>query len=1156
MPIPPSHAAPAVILTLLVAFSSLGLTGSLHGVLASNLPTPTGGHTGLPNDPKPSSSAPPLASDSVTPPLGPPRSFTTSRLGSDALAASRAIGFPSRFVFVPRPAADPLEVRSANAAGHITPLYQASPAPMGIGEFGLRAATNGSILPYLLNTTSLEGTFAPNSTGIQPRYVLDSSPDAYSVQLNAVLTNVTLFGNASYHFWTQNVVIYYAQSHVLYLVSNVWNFSGPLFSANALSSHGPNGTLIGTSLYASETKLTGITYPFDMALFLNSTVVTGRDAINFTVDLNAGAGPTRYTYDYVVFNSTVLGGPSVTGPAGYSANGFRYNPLGLTDDFEFILGGPGGGSQVNLFAAQATMALRFWNGSVAGYQSVPSALSYGGDSGETSSGANVEWEPSTGGPYAQISTGPSVLSGLWNASGPSGVATVTTAVQPSNAFIFVQPAAGPFTISEPEWAPTIMDASLAVAPGSYTITALMSYYDPTSAAFPGLVSGGLSAFNPALTPDPLTGVTTPIWVWSNSQFPAISSSGSGTPADPYLIDDQQNSPMPSIFGVMNAYTFPVFSGVQFMGTTSSVELLKPGPFQVQVPYTPGTFPATNELPYIFYGVSNVSVLDAPSISGWYSLDLYAGYPAYAAYNMVFWNSSHNLVAGNAFDTESQGIFLYGGTANTIWNNTIQWVPAPGNASFPLWPSALSVGVQDAESGDLLYNNAIYNTNSASAPRIDPYTGSPSAYLDRWNITMMLPSVVNFAPGFPNIPLTGSIVGGTYQGGNFWWDYGLPDNPFNLLPYNANGSIALGGDFVPLVALFSVTFQAPGCSGSSSWSVTLNGVPESSVSPTIVFSGLSDGTYSYVVAPPAHFVVVPPSGSFDLFRSITIQLRCSYTWGFAAGTVVPATASVFVNGTQVPVTPLGKFNATDPPGRTMVEAMSPAYYPYFVNVSIAPNATTLLSITLEPLNGTLRLTVVEKAANVTINGTSVPLSNGSLVESLLPGNYSIVTSFPLYDTNRTTVSISSNATTWVNISLIPAPNGTLDGTVTPASAAVAVGGVIVSVSTQGAFTRSLRPGPYVVEASASGYISSTVQVNVSSGRTTFANLTLLPLTTRPGGLSPLDWELIGIGVAITILLLVVTLIVLRRGRTPPPIAPRAPSSAPSPAPAGPVRPGTR
>ncbi len=718
------------------------------------------------------------------------------------------------------------QIHSAATSGHITPpdLGQTITAAMGIGEYGLSAGVGGSLEPYDLNTTSLEANLSTNKTGLQPLYVLDSTPDAYSAELNAVLEDVTLFGNQTYQFWVQDIVLYYAQSHSLYLVSNIWDFSTPLLPPHAIVANGTNGSFRGLPFfYYSVSRLPNIAYPFNVTLFLNSTMIAGNDSVDFSAVLSAGGGtPVSYPFDFVEFNSTAPGIAPGTKPAVFDANGFTYTPTGHPYDFEFVLGGPGGGSQANFYAAGATMSLDYWNGTTRSYVAVPSALSYGSNSGESASGVNIEWTNATSGPHAIVSGGLSILTGLWNASGPPGVATIQTNVQPTDAFLFLNESANSFTGDAPVRAPTMLNSNVSVAPGTYTTSATLSYYSSTTEPI-RVVAGQSVPFDPTLALDPASEVTTPIWVWNDSQFPALSSGGDGTNATPYLIRDGQVTPMASRFGEMNDFGFPVFSGVFFVGTHVSAELLQPGPFETDVPAS-SIYPPTNDLSYVFYDSTNVSVANASNISGWFSNSLYwndstpsapngpvlqTPYYTYATFNMVFWNSSHNLVANDTFNTESDGIYLAGGYNNTIWGSTFRWSPMSGPLAPNLWPRARAIGIQDAENGDLVYNNAVYTQTTAVNPGYNMYTGAPANYSDRWNRTYTTDtSLTYFAPGF-NIPLSGSIVNGAYQGGNFWWNYGLPGNLMVTPPlYTDYGKIS-PGDYHPLTETFGLTFLEHG-----------------------------------------------------------------------------------------------------------------------------------------------------------------------------------------------------------------------------------------------------------------------------------------------------------------------------------------------------------
>jgi len=68
--------------------------------------------------------------------------------------------------------------------------------------------------------------------------------------------------------------------------------------------------------------------------------------------------------------------------------------------------------------------------------------------------------------------------------------------------------------------------------------------------------------------------------------------------------------------------------------------------------------------------------------------------------------------------------------------------------------------------------------------------------------------------------------------------------------------------VSLTELFNITFSESGLPSGTSWSVTLNGTTESSLTNTITFS-VPNGTYSYTVTPVAGYTELPPSGTINM-----------------------------------------------------------------------------------------------------------------------------------------------------------------------------------------------------------------------------------------------------------------------------------------------------
>jgi thermopsin len=219
------------------------------------------------------------------------------------------------------------------------------------------------------------------------------------------------------------------------------------------------------------------------------------------------------------------------------------------------------------------------------------------------------------------------------------------------------------------------------------------------------------------------------------------------------------------------------------------------------------------------------------------------------FNVIFYASSHNLIAGNNFATQGQALLMFsggtifgpvnvGGGNNTVWGNRFVESATPASAISVAadWEGVnVGLGIELAEQDDLVYDNYFGTPTTAWMLPINLYSGDGFHYTDAWNIAKQPAYIAHWAPGFPMVPLVGSIVGSWYQGGNFWWDYGNsalhPNiyngaiNPAGALPYDENattvdayslsgigGTLILyiygiyqptfiydGGDFAPLVA---------------------------------------------------------------------------------------------------------------------------------------------------------------------------------------------------------------------------------------------------------------------------------------------------------------------------------------------------------------------
>jgi len=832
-------------LSIRVLVSIAVVIGFLFGTLgaASAQVAPSPGGAALTATAAPAASAPAAASVAA-PTSAASGSNAAATLAANALATSQTLGVNPRDIFVPRPSATPAELSQTHNLGYVTPLYSAAPAPSGLAYYGESEGAGGAVVPSILNTTSLLAQVDTNGPGIVAQDLFGSSPDSYGIQLNAVQTNVTLLGQAGYSFWTQNVVEYYPSSDFMILVDNVWNFSSPtgdLGGDTILSGNGYNEI----SYYYDEVIVPfPVVQPWDLSLYMNSTLVGGNDAVTFTVLLSGPSGLIfSAPYDTVVFDSTGSGGAPMTAPSNYTANGFSYNPIGLTDDFELIFGGPGGGSNSDLSAADATLGLSYWNAAAGEYQSTPSAYNYGGETGETVTGASIGWASGAGAPagttnYGVMTTGPTTMRGLWNAGAPKGVVAVTLNVNPANAFaIFTplnnSPTLANFVYAQPYAESVLYGPTFYLTPGKYTLSIELSNYDPVTLS---LNVQSNEKITEHLRSDYRQGVYTPLWAFSNQELAGISSYGRGTTFDPYVLFNNQRGALSSVFGLYNDYTFPVYPGVFLSGTTATTYLVDSATFATQTStfeYPGAYLPATNELQFWFWGVSHVAVVNSPDITGWFGAS--AWYPlVWDTFNMIFYASSDNLVAGNNFATESQALLMFsggtifgqvnvGGGNNTVWGNTFTQVNPP-SSELALMPYGLGIGIEVAEQSDLIYNNWVATPTTAFMLPLNLYSGDAFLYTETWNIPVQPAFIPHFASGFPFVPLVGSIVGGATQGGNYWWDYGTtaasPNpyngavNPIGVLPYDENATtltgevygpyyysatyIYNGGDYAPLV----------------------------------------------------------------------------------------------------------------------------------------------------------------------------------------------------------------------------------------------------------------------------------------------------------------------------------------------------------------------
>jgi thermopsin len=776
---------------------------------------------------------------------------------------------PLKDAFLPDLNANPHP--SLSPYGTVQPEYTTGgPAPIGIAEYGV-FNQSGTLVPENLNTTTLVATFTGQNAlcleigNCTPSVLaMDSgAPDAYGLQLNAVLENVTLFGTPGYEFWTQNVFEYSTYSDQLYVITNIWNFSslGASMSSNAIASHGPNGTLVPGELYYSVSGPYTISSNYTAEIILSSEVVGNNDTVVFEFDVANATLEYGGVNDYAIFNSTGASGPGVSAPAQYVASGSQYTPMGIPADWEFVMGGPGGGSNLDVFSMYSEMDLYYWNTSLDTFAVIPSAYDVGSETGETSVGATALWEGNWSlylpGPGVDIVPGPTLVSGMWNVTNSTaGYVYLGWEVSPTNAFTFIAPQ----TTSVEDWqtfawAPP--DWIYFLPPGNYSVWSLASNYDPYDYALPSLTNGSSFVNFVTLTPDDYAGVYTPLWALNQTGLENITWNGEILFNNEYgqLGYDQDFGLYFPWFGEFNDYTYPVFAGI-LLWHVDFAQVISPPSLTVDYPSWYAGYldyyglPKTNSLPMLFYDTYFTALEDASAITGWWFSAAEFG-PTAPQYNVVFWNSSYSEIIGNRFATGSSALYMYGGEDNLIMNNSfLQYIP---NAPNPYALSGVyygTYGLFDADFGDfvfagfycdcwdLIYNNYFDTYFTAQSPYIDPYTGTPPIlpFSEEWNVSA--------TPGT-------NIIGGDYLGGNYWWNYGESENPYGVLPYgNLNFDyyfiwgldpygIYWGGDYLPLTPtpVYTVTFIESGLPTGTLWT------PEVTASDAGIVTNDTSGTFS-------------------------------------------------------------------------------------------------------------------------------------------------------------------------------------------------------------------------------------------------------------------------------------------------------------------------
>ena len=327
-------------------------------------------------------------------------------------------------------------------------------------------------------------------------------------------------------------------------------------------------------------------YPVTIQLFNNATVNAQNRtqvAYGYWID-EAGTGKIfTGVSDTVVFNNPSAPGHAPANKPGFSINGFSSAHALLLRDAEIVLVGGIGGDNAVFRSLSGTINLEYSNLSSGGWENVPSAYNFGGDTGETSTGIADYW---TAGHTLAINQGPAMLYGLWNAvpsvSVASGDIQLAGTVSPSYGFVFVSntpPVANPFALhAAPDnmsWLPTSNDWSfdtfLPPLGGPWTTEYYVQGFAAGSKETNGTpVTLSVSSYALVLPLSPGS-LEAPLYMFSNAQAAGLALAVTGESSVPLNFTNLTVN-INASFDHLNEYGYPSFELVMSQGVSTAIHV--------------------------------------------------------------------------------------------------------------------------------------------------------------------------------------------------------------------------------------------------------------------------------------------------------------------------------------------------------------------------------------------------------------------------------------------------------------------------------------------------------------------------------------------------------------------------------------------------------
>ncbi|MFV2040381.1 MAG: NosD domain-containing protein, partial [Candidatus Hydrothermarchaeales archaeon] len=343
---------------------------------------------------------------------------------------------------------------------------------------------------------------------------------------------------------------------------------------------------------------------------------------------------------------------------------------------------------------------------------------------------------------------------------------------------------------------------------------------------------------------------------------------------------------------------------------------------------------------------------------------------------ILTNSSNIISANNILNNSARGVYVEGcgecspdSFNNTITGNNISYNGEVG-IYFESQPTPLI--------SNLVYNNYI-TANTLRNAVDNPWFNS--TFQNNWNTTQTAGT---------------NIIGGPWIGGNYWGDYlgsDIDEDGFGdtLLPYNSQGNITVGGDYLPLTGdtlppVINVSNPVNGSTINIFNDWLIGNASDSKSNLTVVNVSLN-GVYQGVY---------PINGSTGFF-----SVKMNYTPGVVNNISVSATDSAGNTGTAVVNATVransesSSYNATE--GETVIvnstlnntdiwlEIVTNTNLTFQINVTAVGNASQLGVLPLEnssayglfDANESAIGKFVELTVSDNINSTSANLSSAVL-----------------------------------------------------------------------------------------------------------------------------------------------------------------------------------